>query len=235
MNCLSPLLGVKKAHDRSEETQVIPLVQSGVRQSGRINICNIWPAAVATHIVKLASRCHSLCLATVLVSPLVTAGCGGGGLAGIPSAAQSGTSAPAVVRDVPSGELAQWDLRWRAIQVRPESTSLADHWRVCEIKFRFRIYRDLFRCLDLIEARSDKDARELRFAPVIVGWMRTEAYAELGEPVEALKRGEAAWAALPKNYRDGTAVFDAGANPVRRFVPIVGAIIGAAIFHDDFE
>jgi CHAT domain-containing protein len=195
----------------------------------------MWPAAVATGFFEQALRCRLLGLAAALAVLLVTGGCNNGSLAGIPSAAQGGTSAAAVVHDVQPDELAQWDWRWRAIQVRPESTSLADHWRVCEIKFRFRIYRDLFRCLDLIEARSDKDAREQRYAPVIIGWMRTEAFSELGQPVEALKWSQAAWAALPENYRDGTAVFDAGANPVRRFVPLVGAIIGAVIFHDDFE
>ena len=121
-------------------------------------------------------RCRSLLAAVALTAPLVVAGCNGDSLAGIPSAPTQATSAGAGVPPPP--ELAQWDEKWRAIQTRPQSVALADHWRVCEIKFRYRIYRDLFLCLDLIEQRSDKDAREQRYAPVIVDWMRAEAYAE---------------------------------------------------------
>ena len=110
---------------------------------------------------------------------------------------------------------------------------------MCEIKFRFRIYNDLFRCLDLIEARSDKDERQRQYAPVIIGWMRAEADAELGQPAEALTAAESAWKALPQQYRDGSAVYDSGANPLKMIpIPLVqpmGTILGKLIFHDDFE
>jgi len=124
-------------------------------------------------------------------------------------------------------------------QAKPESVSLADHWRVCEIKFRFRVYNDLSRCLDLIEARSDKDERQRQYAPVIIGWMRADAYAELGQPTEALTAAESGWKALPKQYRDGSAVYDSGANPLQMIpIPIVqpmGTILGKLIYRDDFE
>jgi hypothetical protein len=171
----------------------------------------------------------------VLAAPLATGGCSGDTLAGIPPApAHAAGPAPAVVNEASAAELVHWDEKWRAIQARPESVALPDHWRVCEIKFRFRIYRDLFRCLDLIGARSDRDAREQQYGPVIIGWMRAEAYAELGQPVEALKWSESSWAALPQKYRDGSAIFDAGNNPLRVLTP-VGALVGSLVFHDDFE
>jgi CHAT domain-containing protein/tetratricopeptide (TPR) repeat protein len=187
-----------------------------------------------SRITQWISGRRLLWLAAVLATPWFVAGCNGDSLAGIPPATHSASTAAASAGDAPPPGLVQWDEKWRAIQARPESVALADHWRICEIKFRYRVYRDLFRCLDLIESRSDKDTREQRYAPVIIGWMRAEAYAELGQPVEALKWSESGWAALPANYRDGTAVYDAGNNPLDKLA-LVGAVLGAMIFHDDFE
>jgi CHAT domain-containing protein len=134
-------------------------------------------------------------------------------------------------------DLSSWDNKWRQIQIQPESVALSDHWRVCEIKFRFRIYRDLFRCLDLIEARSGENSRERRYVPVIVSWLRAAAYAELGQSTEALRWGEIGWHALPEPYRDGTAVYDREDNPLQK-IPIIrigGAILGGIVYRDDFE
>jgi CHAT domain-containing protein len=102
-------------------------------------------------------------------------------------------------------DLSTWDTKWGQIQHEPQDVALGDHWKVCGLKFRFRNYRDLFSCLDLIEQRvaklDEKDPRR-RYAPVLAGWMRTSAYAELGDDEEALKSAESAWAALPDYYRE---------------------------------
>jgi CHAT domain-containing protein/tetratricopeptide (TPR) repeat protein len=199
--------------------------------------CHVWLAAVAAvRFVERVSLCPSLWLVSALVAPLLLGGCNGDSLAGIPSAAANDTSAAAVSSAVPAG-LAQWDDKWRSIEVRPTSVALTDHWRVCEIKFRFRVYRDLFRCLDLIEARSDKDAREQRYAPVIIDWMRAEAYAELDEPIEALRWADSGWQALPESYQNGSAVYDRRANPLKMLpIPVpIGTIIGNLVYLDDFE
>jgi tetratricopeptide (TPR) repeat protein len=166
-----------------------------------------------------------------LAVSLLLGGCSSSELAGIPAAPPAGSASVASSHDAPPAELALWNEKWRQVQARPESVALGDHWRVCEIKFRFRVYRDLFRCLDLIDARTDLDARERRYAPVITDWMRAEAYAELGQPVEALRSSEAGWAALPRKYQDGSAIYDAGTNPLQMLTPI-GALVGKI---DDFE
>jgi len=103
--------------------------------------------------------------------------------------------------------LSEWDTRWQLIQIAPEKVSLSDHWRVCGLKFRFRNYRELFACLDLIEqrvAKLDEKAPQRRYAPVLDGWMRASAYAELREDEEAVKSAESAWTALPDDYREVT-------------------------------
>lgn len=172
-----------------------------------------------------------------------------GKLVGLPQArvqaatpdSRTGPATGQAANDATTVDHKLWDDKWRQIQARPESVPISDHWRVCEIKFRFRVYGDLFRCLDLIETRLDRDQREQRYAPVIVGWMRADAYAELGQPTEALKWAESGWAALPPKYRDGSAVYDSGANPLTRGIiggvvgVMVGAVAGNLIFHDDFE
>jgi CHAT domain-containing protein len=187
-------------------------------------------------------------LAAVCAALLLMSGCAGDRLVGIPPAegvagvpASSARTASDAAAASAAADLRPWDDKWRQIQANPLSVSLADHWRACEIKFRFRIYRDLFRCLDLIEARSDKNERQRRYAPVIIGWMRADAYAELGQSAEALRWAESGWQALPQQYRDGSAVYDRGANPIRSIsavaglIGVVGVIIGDIAYHDDFE
>lgn len=108
-----------------------------------------------------------------------------------------------------SQDVGAWDLKWQQLQRAPDSLPLADHWRVCGLKFRFRNYSELFRCLDLIEARTARlgeSTPEHRYAPVLVGWMRSAADAELGETDEALKWAELAWATLPRAYHDVTGI-----------------------------
>jgi len=43
------------------------------------------------------------------------------------------------------------DMRGR-ILIKPDTVPMDAHWRVCGLKYRFRNYGELFRCLDLIEA-----------------------------------------------------------------------------------
>lgn len=102
------------------------------------------------------------------------------------------------------GSLRVWDEKWRELQSAPEAVSLGDHWRVCDLKFRFRNYRDLFRCLELIEQRVqlDENIPQRKYTPVLVGWMRGSAYAELGELDEAIKWSESAWQKVPLAYRN---------------------------------
>lgn len=112
-------------------------------------------------------------------------------------------------KQTPPPDLSEWDQRWHRLQTAPQDVTLHDHWLVCELKFRFRNYRELFKCLDLIEARVghlDEDAPQRRYAPVIVGWMRAAAYAELGQTEEAVRFADLAWAALPQAYREVSGV-----------------------------
>jgi CHAT domain-containing protein len=197
--------------------------QSTARPAGRIDgwLGSSWRPAAAAAMLLTSGGCTP----------------GPGHLVGLPQGpGQAGSIASPVVGEA-AADVQIWGVKWRQIQARPESVSISDHWRVCEIKFRFRVYRDLFRCLELIEARSDKDQREQRYAPVITGWMRAEAYAELGEPTESLKWAESGWAALPQKYRDGSAVYDSGANPLSRgiFGGVVGVVVGNLVYHDAFE
>jgi CHAT domain-containing protein len=96
-----------------------------------------------------------------------------------------------------------WDAKWQQVQRTPDAVALGDHWRVCEIKFRFRNYQELFRCLELMEqrvAKLDEKAPQRRYAPVLVGWMRASAYAELGDNQKAVEWADLAWATLPDDY-----------------------------------
>jgi CHAT domain-containing protein len=102
----------------------------------------------------------------------------------------------------------QWEVKWRQIQGPHDSLSWSDHFQVCGLKYRFREYDQFFRCLDLLDAkiaaggaRVPKAELVRRGAPVMTGWLRASAYAELGEPETALKWAESAWAALPEEYR----------------------------------
>lgn len=107
----------------------------------------------------------------------------------------------------PKDDLAPWNAKWSQLQKAPDSVSLADHWRVCELKFRFRHYRDLFDCLDRIDARTsllDPKSPQRRYAPVLAGWMRSQAYAEVGEDAKALSAADLAWDQLPPDYHTVT-------------------------------
>jgi CHAT domain-containing protein len=104
-------------------------------------------------------------------------------------------------------DFAKWDEKWRLIQSPADNVDWVDHFRVCAIKYRYRNYDELFRCLDLFEAKvaNGKHIAHVEIVrsatPVLTGWMRAGVYSELGEPEVALKWAESAWTALPEDYR----------------------------------
>ena len=107
-----------------------------------------------------------------------------------------------------TARLDKWDDKWRQIQQPANTVDWVDHFRVCAIKYRYRNYDELFRCLDLFEAKVARGGKQIahaeivrRATPVLTGWMRASIYAEWGEPEVALKWAESAWNALPEDYR----------------------------------
>jgi CHAT domain-containing protein len=124
-----------------------------------------------------------------------------GSLAATPPAPPSSEHAEPPAAD----NLAKWNAIWLRVQTQTQTVSLNDHWRVCDIKFRFRMYRDLFQCLDLMDQRVSQMpllAPERLAGPLISNWMRSYAYAELGEEDKALTAANLAWELLPNGYRD---------------------------------
>ena len=112
--------------------------------------------------------------------------------------------------------LDKWSQKWLEIQGSTDSVDWIDHFRVCAIKYRYRNYSELFRCLDLFEAKVARGRRIKHIeivrqtSPVLTGWMRATAYAELGEPQIALQWAESAWNALPEDYRQTRQSFFGG-------------------------
>jgi CHAT domain-containing protein len=114
---------------------------------------------------------------------------------------------PATISRRDQARLDEWDAKWLKIANPPDQVDWVDHFRVCALKYRYRNYDALFRCLDLFEAKVARGKgvshlKAVRTAtPVLTGWMRATAYAELGEPDVALKWAESAWNAMPGEYR----------------------------------
>jgi CHAT domain-containing protein len=151
------------------------------------------------------------------------------------SESQPGTSvppaSPAASNIAP--ELKQWDVAWAKIQIDPTNGNWVDHLRICAIKYRFRNYDELFRCLDLFEGRvaamgaKEVDVEALReFTPVWTGWMRAGAYAELGSPDLALKWATSAWLALPDEYRTPKVLRRYPRGPYRQFIELSARLAG---------
>ncbi len=120
------------------------------------------------------------------------------------------TQAPAAPAAQPAAKAKPdpWAQKWREIQTASDRVDWIDHFRVCALKYRYRNYDELFRCLDLFEAKIARGGKGMqhveilrRVTPVLTGWMRSCAYAELGEPEVALKWAESAWDAMPEDYR----------------------------------
>jgi CHAT domain-containing protein len=106
-----------------------------------------------------------------------------------------------------------WEARWREIQGPADRLVWTDHFNVCALKYRFRNYDQFFRCLDLLETKIKGGGPRVPYAdlvqqgaPVMLGWLRANAYAELGEPDTALKYAESAWSALPEPFRTADSV-----------------------------
>jgi CHAT domain-containing protein len=126
-----------------------------------------------------------------------------------PSPAQDPGDTTAEYRDKSAEQKAgAWEMKWNQIQSASDSVTWSDHFQVCGLKYRFRNYDQLFRCLDLLDAkiaaggeRVPKVESVRRGAPVMIDWIRASAYAELGEPESALKWAESGWAALPEAFR----------------------------------
>ena len=107
-----------------------------------------------------------------------------------------------------------WQQKWQAIDSGSnESISWIEHFQVCTLKYRYRNYAALFRCLDLFDAKLTQPAGSGLFAatihtqgqrvgPVLSAWLRSSAYADLGDPDESLRWAETAWSGLPKEFRE---------------------------------
>jgi CHAT domain-containing protein len=105
-------------------------------------------------------------------------------------------------------EAEEWAAKWQQIQSSSDTVKWDEHFHVCGLKYRFRNYDQLFRCLDLLDAKTAAGGDRVEYveivrrgAPIVTGWLRASAYAELGEPETALKWAESAWAALPEGFR----------------------------------
>ena len=125
------------------------------------------------------------------------------------AATPSSTAAPTDYRDDDAQRKAdQWEAKWRQIQSPNDTVGWVDHMQVCGLKYRFRHYDELFHCLDLLDAKVAAGGKRVPDTdlvraglPVMTGWLRSSAYAELGEPEVAIKWSESAWAALPEAFR----------------------------------
>jgi CHAT domain-containing protein len=151
------------------------------------------------------------------------------------------TRAPQTAQEKPKGQTKfdKWDEKWRQIQSPSDQVDWIEHFRVCAIKYRYRNYDALFRCLDLFEAKVALGGKQVshvdavrRATPVMTGWMRASAYAELGEPEVALKWAESAWNALPEDYRKTKQGFFGG-QAYTEFTGVAWYIAGSSVWVED--
>lgn len=104
----------------------------------------------------------------------------------------------------------EWAEKWKEIQGPSDTVTWTEHFQVCALKYRYRNYDELLRCLDLFEAKVAAGGKQhgeyiemaRQASPVLTGWLRAAAYAELGEPEVALKWAESAWNAVPESFRE---------------------------------
>lgn len=102
----------------------------------------------------------------------------------------------------------EWAEKWKQIQGPSDTVKWNEHFQVCALKYRYRNYDELLRCLDLFVAKVAAGGKQVEHiesarkgSPVLTGWLRASAYAELGEPQIALKWVESAWSAVPESFR----------------------------------
>jgi CHAT domain-containing protein len=136
-------------------------------------------------------------------------------------------------------ELDVWAEKWRQIQSTSDPVDWIDHFRICAIKYRYRNYDELLRCLDLFEAKVAQGGKRVsrveavrRATPVLTGWMRAFVYAELGEPEVALKWAESAWNAMPEEYRTTRQGFFGG-QASTEFTGVAQLVGGTSVFVED--
>lgn len=134
--------------------------------------------------------------------------------------------------------LDKWTDVWRQIQSPKDTVGWVDHFRVCAIKYRYRNYDELFRCLELFEAKVARGGKGIKHPEVLLqgtrvltGWMRAGAYAELGEPEVALKWAESAWNAMPEDFRTTHQSFWGG--QTRGDFSWVAEQIGGSVMQED--
>lgn len=150
---------------------------------------------------------------SVWVAVVLLAGCGttyhmGDPLRPDPKARVEDSASSQYRNDSAQRRADDWESKWQQIQKPGDTVQWTDHFHVCGLKYRFRNYDQFFRCLDLLDAkiaaggpRVPKPELVRAGAPVMIGWLRATAYAELGEPETALKWAESAWSALPEAFR----------------------------------
>ena len=134
----------------------------------------------------------------------------------------------------------KWTGKWQLIQ-RPDNTvDWIDHYQVCAIKFRYRNYGELFHCLDLLEAKIAQGGKYLSHlaairheVPLLTGWMRATAYAELGEPEVALKWAEIAFSTLPKDMLKNSGPSFGIKKEFRDFAEVTTLLTGSSTLVDD--
>lgn len=109
-------------------------------------------------------------------------------------------------KEQPKGD--EWAEKWKEIQGPSDSVKWDEHFQVCALKYRYRNYDELLRCLDLFEAKVAAGGKQVehieearKASPALTGWLRATAYAELGEPQIALKWAESAWSVVPETFR----------------------------------
>ena len=133
--------------------------------------------------------------------------------------------------------LEPWDEKWREIQSPADTVNWIDHFQVCAIKYRYRNYDELFRCLDLFEAKVAQGGKRVyknaghaelarQVTPVVTGWLRSSAYADLGEPDVALQWAESAWNAMPEDYRKTRQSFWVGGQAQSEYMSVTTVLGG---------
>jgi CHAT domain-containing protein len=167
----------------------------------------LWRAATAIMFIVIASGCTD----QHRMGDPIEAKKAARSSSSVPASSEGQSTAastpPAPLSRRQQAKLDEWDAKWLKIENPPDQVDWVDHFRVCALKYRYRNYDALFRCLDLFEAKvaQGKGIPHIKAVrsttPVLTGWMRANAYAELGEPEVALKWAEAAWNAMPEEYR----------------------------------
>ena len=124
-----------------------------------------------------------------------------------PAAVDTASTATAAKKD-------PWQEKWLAIDAgNGDALNWIEFFQVCTLKYRYRDYGALFRCLDRFDARLAQPPGSGLFAgtihnqgrragPILAAWLRSSAYADLGDPDASLQWANTAWNALPADFRE---------------------------------